>query len=173
MIKVLVIAEHDNDGLAPSTRNVIGAAAALSPAQIDVAVLADNGERVAAAAARIGGVSRVLLVSRELNTPYLAAVWAPQIVELAADYTHLFAPATTFGKDLIPRTAALLGVGALSDITAIDGPHRFKRPIYAGNAIVTIEANPDSTLVATVRPTAFDPPPEQAEAPIEPISIAA
>lgn len=167
IIKVLVIAEHDENNLAPGTLNVIGAASELSPECIDLAVLAGNGETVAAAASRIGSVSRVLLVERTENSPYLAAVWAPQVAELAADYTHVFAPATTFGKDLIPRAAALLGVGALSDITAVGGPHRFERPVYAGNAIVSVQADPDSTLVATVRTTAFDPPPEQANAPIE------
>jgi electron transfer flavoprotein alpha subunit len=167
MTRVLVIAEHDEGALSSSTLNTIGAATVLSPDCIDVAVLAAKGEEIAAAASHTAGVSRVLLIDRPENAPYLAAVWAPQVAELAADYTHVFAPATTFGKDLMPRAAALLGVGALSDITAIDGPYRFERPAFAGNAILKVQADANSILLATVRTTAFDRPDEQALAPIE------
>jgi electron transfer flavoprotein alpha subunit len=169
--RVLVIAEHDEAAPAPATLHVAGAARAMAPASLDVAVLAATGDTVAAAAARIGGVSRVRLIARAANAPCLAAAWAPQVAELARDYTHVLAAATTFGKDLIPRVAALCGVGALSDIVAIDGPHRFRRPVYAGNAILDIEADPAKLVVATVRPTAFAAPEPQAEAPVEPVAL--
>jgi electron transfer flavoprotein alpha subunit len=97
----------------------------------------------------------------------LAAVLAPQIVELAQDYSHVLGPATTFGKDLMPRVAALAGVGQVSDLMWADGPYRFKRPIYAGNAIVTIEAAPDRLLVATVRTASYAPAESSGIAPIE------
>lgn len=168
MIRVLVIAEHDEAELAPATGNVIGAMRAIASTSLDVAVLAAAGDAVASAAACIGGVSRVRLMRRAENAPCLAAVWAPQLAELAAEYTHVIAPATTFGKDLLPRVAALCGCGALSDITVIEGPYRFSRPVYAGNAIAVVEADPGKTVFATVRSTAFETPEPQAEAPIEP-----
>jgi electron transfer flavoprotein alpha subunit len=155
--RVLVIAEHDDAGLAPATRNVIGAATILAPAALDVAVLSRDTQALAAQAAGIAGVTRVLCIERAENSPCLAAVWAPQLAALAAAYTHVLAPATTFGKDLLPRLAALCGVSALSDIVDIEGPHRFARPVYAGNAIATVAADPARTLCATVRPTAFAP----------------
>ena len=93
---------------------------------------------VAQQAAAVVGVRKVLLVDNAANAEPIAAVLAPQAAKLAADYTHVFGASTTFGKDLMPRIAALLGVGQVSDLMAVDGPHRFKRPIYAGNAIMTI-----------------------------------
>jgi electron transfer flavoprotein alpha subunit len=169
--RVLVIAEHDDAELAAATLNVIGASGALAPEVLDVAVLAADGESVARSAARAGGVGRVRLIARAENSPCLAAVWAAQIAALAGEYTHVLAPATTFGKDLIPRAAALCGAGALSDVVAIDGPHRFRRPVYAGNAIVTVEADPGRTVFATVRPTAFAAPEDGTDAPIEALSL--
>ena len=171
MTRVLVIAEHDEAELAPATLNVIGALRALAPRGLDVAVLAAGGESVARAAARVGGVGRVRLIARAENFPCLAAVWASQVAVLASEYTHVLAPATTFGKDLIPRAAALHGAGALSDIVAIDGPYRFRRPVYAGNAIVTVEADPERTVFATVRPTAFPAPEDEADAPTEALTL--
>jgi electron transfer flavoprotein alpha subunit len=108
----------------------------------------------------------VLLVEREGNSLALASVLAPQVAQLARDYTHVLAPATTFGKDLLPRAAAMCGVGMLSDVSEVDGPYRLRRPIYAGNAIETVEADPNRLLFATVRPTAFEVPAGQPEAPI-------
>ena len=155
MTRVLVIAEHDDAKLAAATRNVVTAASLLDPQALDIAVLARDGGEVAAQAAGIAGVTRVLRLERRENSPCLAAVWAPQLAALAAGYTHLFAPATTFGKDLLPRVAALLGVSALSDVVGLDGPYRFARPVYAGNAIAEIAADPARMVCATVRPTAF------------------
>ena len=86
----------------------------------------------------------------------LAAIFAPQVAALAADYTHVFGPSTSFGKDLMPRAAALLGVAQVSDLMAVESAYRFRRPIYAGNAIVTVEADPARKLVATVRVASFE-----------------
>jgi electron transfer flavoprotein alpha subunit len=116
-----------------------------------VLVLADNADAIAAEAAKIEGVSRVLTATRAENAHALAAVLAPQVAKAAAGYSHVFAPSTTFGKDLAPRVAALLGVAQVSDVMSVEGSHTFKRPIYAGNAIVTVEADPAQTVVATIR----------------------
>jgi electron transfer flavoprotein alpha subunit len=122
---------------------------------------------VAQAAAKLQGVRRVLTLERPENAEALAAVWAPQIAALAAEYSHLLGPSTTFGKDLMPRTAALLGVGQLSDIMAVQAAYRFQRPVYAGNAIITVEAPSDAILVATVRTASFAPAASDGNAPIE------
>ena len=151
MAKVLIIAEHDGSNLNPSAAKCASCAAAIDGAEIDIAVLAASGGDIAAQAAEISSVGRVLSVEREENKDPVAAVLAPQVAELAADYTHVFGPSTTFGKDLMPRVAALLGVNQVSDIMSVEGSHTFKRPVYAGNAIVTVEAPADATLVATVR----------------------
>ena len=155
MSRVLIIAEHDGSVLNPSTAKSIACATELPDCEVDVAVLAENGADVAAAAARLAGVSKVLQIDNAANTQPLAAVWAPQVVAIAGAYTHVFGPSTTFGKDLMPRVAALLGVNQISDIMAVEGSHRFKRPIYAGNAIVTVEAPSDVPVVATVRTASY------------------
>ncbi len=98
----------------------------------------------------------MIRVDRPENEHPLAATFAPQIVALAEGYSHLFGPSTSFGKDLMPRVAALLGVPQISDLMAVEGAHRFRRPIYAGNAIVTVEADPARKLVATVRVASFE-----------------
>lgn len=151
MSKILVIAEHLDGKLNTSTARAVSAAAAVKPEAIDILVLADNADAIAAEAAKIEGVSRVLTVTRAENAHALAAVLAPQVVKAAAGYSHVLAPSTTFGKDLAPRVAALLGVAQVSDVMAVEGAHTFKRPIYAGNAIITVEADPARTLVATIR----------------------
>jgi electron transfer flavoprotein alpha subunit len=116
-----------------------------------VAVLAHRGADVAAQAARLAGVTEVLLVDAPHNATPLAALLAPQIASLAAGFTHLLGSSSTFGKDVLPRVAALLGVGQISDVHEVLGPHSFRRPIHAGNAIVTIDADPLRLVVATVR----------------------
>ncbi|WP_017463227.1 electron transfer flavoprotein subunit alpha/FixB family protein [Dyella ginsengisoli] len=151
MSKILVIAEHLHGKLNPATARAVSAAVAVKPEAIDVLVLADNVDAVAAEAAAIEGVSRVLTVARAENAHALAAVLAPQVAKAAGGYSHVFAPSTTFGKDLAPRVAALLGVAQVSDVMSVEGAHAFKRPIYAGNAIVTVEANPAHAVVATIR----------------------
>ncbi len=151
MSKILVIAEHLDGKLNPSTARAISAAVAVKPEAIDVIVLGDSVDAVASDAAKIEGVSKVLTVVRAENAHPLAAVLAPQIAKAAAGYSHVFAPSTTFGKDLAPRVAALLGVAQVSDVMSVEASHTFKRPIYAGNAIITVEANADHAVVATIR----------------------
>jgi electron transfer flavoprotein alpha subunit len=151
MSKVLVIAEHLDGKLNSSTARAVSAAAAVQPETIDVLVLSDKVDVIAAEAAKIQGVNRVLTIARAENAHPLAAVLAPQIAKAAAGYTHVFAPSTTFGKDVAPRVAALLAVAQVSDVMSVDGSHTFKRPIYAGNAIITVEADPSHIIVATIR----------------------
>jgi electron transfer flavoprotein alpha subunit len=151
MSKILVIAEHLGGKLNPATARAVSAAVAIKPEAIDVLVLSDIAEAIAAEAAKIQGVSRVLTVERPENAHPLAAVLAPQIAKAAAGYSHVLAPSTTFGKDVAPRVAALLGVAQVSDVMSVEGSHTFKRPIYAGNAIITVEADPSHTIVATIR----------------------
>lgn len=151
MSKILVIAEHLDGKLNSSTARAISAAAAAKPETIDVLVLGDNVDAIAADASKIDGVSNVLTVARGENAHPLASILAPQIAKAANGYSHVFAPSTTFGKDVAPRVAALLGAAQVSDIMSVDGSHTFKRPIYAGNAIITVEADPSHIVVATVR----------------------
>lgn len=151
MSKVLIVAEHLDGQLNAATAKCVSAANALSPEAIDIVVLAADPAAVAAQAAQIVGVSKVLAVVNPSNEHAMAQVLAPQIAQLASGYTHVFGPSTTFGKDLMPCVAALLGVAQVSDLMAVDAPYTFKRPIYAGNAIITVEAPSDQILVATVR----------------------
>jgi electron transfer flavoprotein alpha subunit len=155
MSKILIVAEHDGARLNPSTGKCVTCAAQVRGASIDVLVLATDASTVAAQAAAIAGVDKVLVVDNAANAESIAAVLAPQVAKLAAGYTHVFGPSTTFGKDLMPRVAALLGVGQVSDIMGVGGSHSFTRPIYAGNAILTVEAPVDAVLVATVRVASF------------------
>jgi len=156
MSKILIVAEHDGARLNPSTGKCVTCAAQVPGASIDVLVLAADASAVAAQAAAIAGVGKVLVVENVANAESIAAVLAPQVAKLAAGYTHVFGPSTTFGKDLMPRVAALLGVGQVSDIMGVGGSHSFTRPIYAGNAILTVEAPADAILVATVRVASFE-----------------
>jgi electron transfer flavoprotein alpha subunit len=151
MSKILVIAEHDGAVLNPGTAKTVACAATISGAKIDVVVLASQTGALAAEAASIDSVSRVLIVERAENEKAISAVLAPQIVELADGYTHIFGPSSTFGKDLMPRIAAMMGVNQISDIMSVEGSHTFRRPIYAGNAIAKVEASGDAVVVATVR----------------------
>ena len=156
MSKILIVAEHLDGKLNASTARCVSCAKELKAEAIDVLVLAADPDGVAAEAARIEGVSKVLTVARAENAHALAAIHAPQIAAAAKNgYTHVLAPSTTFGKDVLPRAAALLGVAQVSDLSAVEGTHTFKRPIYAGNAIVTVEAPADQTLVATVRTASY------------------
>ncbi|MBV6416556.1 MAG: Electron transfer flavoprotein subunit alpha [Steroidobacteraceae bacterium] len=156
MSKVLVIAEHDGTKLNPSTAKCVTCAAAIAGAEITVAVLAADSAGVAAQAAGLAGVAKVLRVDRPENAHALAAVLAPQIAKLAGPYSHLFGPSTTFGKDLMPRVAALIDAPQLSDIMAVDSATRFRRPTYAGNAIVTVDVDAGTKIVATVRTASFE-----------------
>lgn len=166
MARVLIVAEHDGATLNASTAKCVSCAASFESSAIDVAVFADDGAGVATQAAAIDGVTGVVRLDHPANRYAVAAVAAPQIAELAADYTHIFGPSTTFGKDLMPRVAALLGVGQLSDIMSAETPWRFKRPIYAGNAILTVEAPQDRPVVATVRTASYQAAESGSAAPI-------
>ena len=155
MSKILVIAEHAEGKLNAGLAKALAAAQKIG-GEIDVAVLAADGSSVAAEAAKLDGVTRVLQVDNAANAHPVAVVLAPQIVELAGrGYSHILFPGTTTGKDIAPRVAAKLGVPQVSDVMAVEGAHTFKRPIYAGNAIVTVEAPADKTLVATVRTASY------------------
>ena len=156
MSKILVVAEHDGARLNASTLKCVTCASKVPGATVDVLVLATDSAAVAAQAAAIAGVGKVLAVDNPANAECLAAVLAPQVAKLAADYTHVFGPSTTFGKDLMPRVAALLGVGQVSDVMAVESSHRFKRPVYAGNAILTLDASAGEKVVATVRVASFE-----------------
>jgi electron transfer flavoprotein alpha subunit len=151
MAKVLIVAEHLDGKLNGSTAKCVAAAQALSPEALDIVVLAADPTDVAREAAGLQGVARVLAVANPANAHAIAQVLAPQVAKLAEGYSHVFGPSTTFGKDLMPCVAALLGVPQVSDLMAVEGPYTFKRPIYAGNAIVTVEAPAERTVVATVR----------------------
>jgi len=154
MARVLVIAEHDGHELHVNTAKCVACAQAIKAECIDVAVLAADGAP-ARAASEMAGVRQVLSIVDARNAHALGAVLAPQVAAVASEYTHVLAPSSTFGKDVLPRAAALLGVGQISDVMAVEGPHRFRRPIYAGNAIVTVEADPERCVVATVRMASF------------------
>ena len=151
MTKILIVAEHDGSTLNPSTAKCVSCAAAIDSAEIDIVVLAANTAGIAAQAAEIDSVSRVFTIERTENEKPISAVLAPQVAAIAGDYSHVLGPSTTFGKDLMPHVAALLGVNQVSDIMTVENSHTFKRPVYAGNAIVTVEAPEGSTVVATVR----------------------
>jgi len=166
MSKVLIVAEHDGSRLNPATAKAVSCAAGFG-GDIDVAVFAADGAAVAAQAAALAGVSRVLQVDNPANEHPLAAILAPQVAEIAADYTHVLGPSTTFGKDLMPRVAALLGVGQLSDVMEVESAYRVCRPIYAGNALITVEAPADRKLVATVRVASYQPAADGGSAQIE------
>lgn len=171
MSKVLVIAEHLDGKLNASTARTVSAAQALSPESIDIAVLAADPSAVAAEAALIAGVARVLAVANAANAQPIAQVLAPQVAKLADGYSHVFLPSTTFGKDLAPCVAALLGVAQASDLMAVEGAHVFKRPIYAGNAIITVEAPADRTVVATVRTASWPEAAKGGSAAVEAVTV--
>jgi electron transfer flavoprotein alpha subunit len=171
MSKILVIAEHLDGKLNGATARAVSAAVAAKPESIDVIVLSDAPDAVAAEAAKIDGVSKVLTVARAENAHALAAILAPQIAKAAAGYSHVFAPSTTFGKDLAPRVAALLGVSQVSDVMSVEGAHSFKRPIYAGNAIVTVEVDAASTVLATIRTASWPAAASTGSAPVEALTI--
>jgi len=171
MSRILLIAEHDGRKLSPATARCVTCARQVAGAEVTVAVFAADPAAVAAQAAALAGVAKVVTVAHPANAHALAAVLAPQVVRLAADYSHVLGPSTTFGKDLMPRVAALLGVPQISDAMAVEGPYRFKRPTYAGNAIVTVEAPPDRKLVATVRTASFEAAPAGGAAAITAVSL--
>jgi electron transfer flavoprotein alpha subunit len=156
MHKILIVGEHDGKTLNPATAKCVTCAGGVPDGEITIVLLGADTAAVAAQAAAVAGVKSVLRVDRPENEHPLAAIFAPQLAALAADYTHVFGPSTSFGKDLMPRVAALLGAPQVSDLMAVEGAYRFKRPTYAGNAIITVEADPARKLIATVRVASFE-----------------
>ncbi len=151
---ILVIAEHDNAELKPATYHTLGAAAEIG-GDVDVLVLGSGCQAVAETAASAAGVNKVLLADAEEYANFLAENVAPLIVRLAENYSHVLAPASTFGKNVMPRAAALLDVQQISDISAVESDDTFVRPIYAGNAMATIRST-DARKLITVRTTSFE-----------------
>jgi electron transfer flavoprotein alpha subunit len=164
----LVIAEHDNVSLKGSTLNTITAAAKCG-GDVHVLVAGHNAGAAADAASKISGVAKVLVADAAQFADGLAENVAEQALALAANYSHILAPATAYGKNILPRVAAKLDVGQISEITKVDAPDTFERPIYAGNAIATVQSS-DAIKVITVRTTGFDAAPGGGSAAIEQVT---
>jgi electron transfer flavoprotein alpha subunit len=154
-MSVLVIAEHDNAQLKPATLNTVAAANAIGGA-VHLLVLGHSCQTAAEEAAAIEGIEKVLLADNTAYENQLAESAANLIKSVSNEYSHILAPATTFGKNVLPRVSALLDVQQISEITEVVSEDTFKRPIYAGSCIATVKSN-DSIKVITVRATAFDP----------------
>ena len=167
-MSILVIGEHDNSSLRPSTLNVVTAAKALGDS-IDVLIAGSDCQGAVQEAATITGIERVLAADEPALADGLAENLAPLIQSLAQNYTHVLAPATTYGKNLLPRAAALLDVQQISDISGIESGDTFIRPIYAGNAMATVRSG-DVLKLITVRTTSFEPAEQTGSAPVEPVS---
>jgi electron transfer flavoprotein alpha subunit len=155
--KILIVAEHDGTKLNQSTARCVSCARTLAGAEIAIVVCAADATQVAAQAAQLAGVSRVLVIENPANAHALAAVLAPQVAAVAVGFNLVLGPSTTFGKDLMARVAGLLEAPQVSDIMAIESATRFKRPIYAGNAILTVESSGGGAVVGTVRTASFEP----------------
>jgi len=157
-MSALVIAEHDNAGIKPATLNTVTAAlqCGAGTAEVHVLVAGLNAAAAAQAATQIAGVAKVIHVDGEHFAHGLAENMAAQVVAMASSYSHILFPATASGKNIAPRVAALLDVGQISNITKVDSPDTFERPIYAGNAIAIVQSL-DAIKVITVRTTGFDP----------------
>jgi len=166
MSKILIVAEHDGQTLNLSTAKCVSCAQAIG-SDIDVVVLGNDVGSVASQAAALNGVSRVIAVDAAYLQHPLAANWAPEVQSLSADYTHLLGPSTTFGKDLMPRVAALAGVNQLSDVMEVLGENSFRRPIYAGNAIIDVSTPEGCLVVMTVRTASWQAADEDGQASIE------
>lgn len=151
---ILVIGEHDNATLRPSTLNTVTAAAALGT-EVDLLIAGADCSAVTDEASKVGSVSRVLVADDASFSDGLAENIAPLIASIAGNYSHVLAPATTYGKNILPRASALLDVQQISDISGIESEDTFIRPIYAGNAMATVRST-DALKLITVRTTAFD-----------------
>jgi electron transfer flavoprotein alpha subunit len=169
-MSVLVVADHDNAALKAATLNAVTAAAKLG--DVHVLVAGSDAASAAAAAAKVAGVGKVLHADAPAYAHPLAEALAPLVARLAKDYSHVLAAATTTGKNLLPRVAALLDVAQISEITAVESADTFVRPIYAGNAMATVQSS-DPIKVITVRTTTFDKAPaEGGSAAIETVAAA-
>jgi electron transfer flavoprotein alpha subunit len=176
-MRALVVAEHDNAQLAPATLHAVSAAAALG-GEVDLLVAGESCDEAATAATRVQGVSRVIQVEDPAYAEAVAEDLVALLQELVPGCGAILAASTTFGKNVMPRLAALLDVAQLSDIVAVVGPDTFKRYIYAGNALATVQSS-DATKVITVRVTAFDAAPAEGgdavlerRDPVEPTGLA-
>ena len=168
---ILVIAEHDNQSLKAGTLNTVTAAAKLG--EVHVLVAGHNAAAAADAAKSVAGVSKVLLADAAQYAYGLAESLSALVVEVAKGYSHVLAPASSFGKNLLPRVAALLDVAQISEITAIESADTFVRPVYAGNVLATVQSA-DAIKVITVRTTAFDAAAAQGgSAAVESVAVAA
>jgi electron transfer flavoprotein alpha subunit len=167
----LVIAEHDNVSLKPSTLNTVAAATKIG-GDVHVLVAGQGCAAAAGAAAKISGVSKVLVAESAGLANQLAEGMADQVLAIASAYSHILAPSTASGKNVAPRIAALLDVAQISDITTVESPDTFTRPIYAGNAIATVQSG-DKVKVITVRTTGFDAAGTEGSAAIENITAVA
>lgn len=154
-MSILIIAEHDNASLKPATLNTLAAAAQIG-GDVDLLVVGSNCQAVAEQAALAQGVTRVLLADNAVYEYQLAENVSKLVIELSGAYSHILAPATTTGKNMLPRVAALLDVAQLSDVIKVISADTFVRPIYAGNAIATVQSS-DAVKVITIRSTGFDP----------------
>ncbi|MFC1606096.1 electron transfer flavoprotein subunit alpha/FixB family protein [Pseudomonadota bacterium] len=150
MSRILIIGEHDGQNLNLAIAKCVRCAQAIG-GDIDIAIFGNAVDAIAAEAASLDSVSKVIAVSADHLAAPLAVNWAPEAVALAADYSHVLGPSTTLGRDLMPRVAALLGVNQVSDIMEVTDSSTFKRPIYAGNAIVDVQCAEGRTIVGTVR----------------------
>jgi len=166
---ILVIAEHDNASLKGATLNTVTAATQIG-GDVEVLVAGSNCGAAAEAAAKIAGVSKVLVADNAAYEYQLAENMGELVAELGKNYTHILAASTTTGKDFLPRAAALLDVNMLSDIIKVEDAETFARPIYAGNAIATVKSA-DAIKVMTVRGTAFDAAAETGSAAVEAIDV--
>ena len=154
---VLLIAEHDNKEVRPFTLNAISAASQINQ-DVHVLVIGSNSEEVAKSISQVPNVKKVIHVNNSIYENYLAENYTSVIVKLSDGYSHIVCSANTFGKNLMPRVAALLDVSQVSDITKVLSEDTFQRPIYAGNAFATVKSN-DKIKCVTIRPTSFDPAP--------------
>lgn len=169
-MNILVLAEHDHKNLSKATLSVVKAAQEIG-GDISVLVAGLNANDVAEQASKINGITKVLHVSDALYEHALAENFAALVHSMAGGFTHILAPATTFGKNIMPRLSALLDVQMISDISKVVSADTFERPIYAGNAIATVQSL-DSVKVLTVRPTAFDAVPMDGSASVEAGNVA-
>jgi len=153
-MSTLIVAEHDNADVKPATLNAVTAAGQL-PGETHILIAGSGCDAAAQAAAKIAGVAKVLKADDAAYAHGLAENLAPLVAKLASGYSHVIAAATTFGKNVMPRAAALMDVQQISDVAAIEGEDTFVRPIYAGNALATVKSA-DKVKVLTIRATAFD-----------------
>ncbi|WP_395788138.1 electron transfer flavoprotein subunit alpha/FixB family protein [Aquimonas sp.] len=173
MSKILIVADHLNGQLNGAVARCVTAARAIDGAEIHIVVLAADPAPLAAQAAAIEGVAKVLTVANAAFAHLIAQQVAPAMAQIATGYSHVFGPSSSFGKDVMPAIAALLDAPQVSDLMSVESSHRFTRPIYAGNAIITVEAPADKTVVATVRSASWPATGNGGAASIETVSVEA